>query len=499
MTTRSIMSHGSETLDVFIHRSQPKVEIELVGQKPGLVASYTTSDQIEGSVKITVDADTRFDEVEITFQGTSRTTVERAACPGRTGSQQMFLKLRQPIDESEYPCPRIMEPGRTYSFPFTFVVPDRLLPQVCAHPRNNVHIHHAHTMLPPTLGDPMLAGNGKTLLDDMAPDMSQISYIVRAAVLKRSSTDHGGLKTMANIAKKVRIIPTVEEEPPINVADHSYYYTRKEKSVKRGFLRGKLGRLVASASQPKPICLLPPSCESSETVNTMTTVHLRFDPVGDEQPPKLGSMTSKIKASTFYSAGPWEDFPMQSGSTPFSQVGQGLFTESVPISSMCVASAKWIKHSASAECERRDSVQSMTSDDSTGPSTSFSGDTYYTASVVIPISLPNDKTFVPTFHSCLISRIYSLDLSLSYHTPGTNVLTPTISLRLPVQVITQPKYADSLKSDLGMVVTQEELDEFFQPRSVAPLNDSVVDVSLAPPGYSETAISSGLRGLRTSS
>jgi hypothetical protein len=210
-------------------------------------------------------------------------------------------------------------------------------------------------------------------------------------------------------------------------------------------------------------------------------------------------MTSKIKASTFYSAGPWDDFPMQSGSTPISQVGQGLFTESVPISNMCVASAKWIKHSASTECERRDSVQSMTSDDSTGPSTSFSGDTYYTASVVIPISLPNNKTFVPTFHTCLISRTYSLDLSLTYHTPGTNVLTPTISLRLPVQVITQPKYADSLKSDLGMIVTQEELDEFFQPRSVAPLNESVVDVSLAPPGYSETVISSGLRGVHTAS
>ena len=70
MTARSIMSHGSETLDIFTRRSVPKVEIELVGQKPGLVNSYTTGDQIEGSVKITVDADTRFDEVEIVFQGT---------------------------------------------------------------------------------------------------------------------------------------------------------------------------------------------------------------------------------------------------------------------------------------------------------------------------------------------------------------------------------------------------------------------------------------------
>lgn len=63
------MSHSSETLDVFTRRSVPKVEIELVGQKPGLVNSYTTGDQIEGSANITVDADTRFDEVEIVLQG----------------------------------------------------------------------------------------------------------------------------------------------------------------------------------------------------------------------------------------------------------------------------------------------------------------------------------------------------------------------------------------------------------------------------------------------
>lgn len=63
------MSRGSDTLDVFTRRSQPKVDIELIGQKPGLVNSYTTGDQIEGLATITVQQDTRFDEVEIVFQG----------------------------------------------------------------------------------------------------------------------------------------------------------------------------------------------------------------------------------------------------------------------------------------------------------------------------------------------------------------------------------------------------------------------------------------------
>jgi hypothetical protein len=344
----------------------------------------------------------------------------------------MFLKLRQPIEYGHYPTPRMFELGRKYSFPFQFVIPEQLLPQVCTHKRKNNTIHQSHTMILPTLGDPMLAGNGRKLLDDMAPEMSQISYIIRVGVLKRSSTDQRQVKALANFAKKVRIIPTVEEEPPIDVFDHPYYCTHKEKSVKRGFSRGKLGRMVASCAQPKPIRLLPHSCDARDTVSTVAIFQLLFKPVGNELPPKLGSMTSKLKASTFYSATPWEDFPCQSGAMPFSQ---GFFNESVPLSTMCIGSAEWQKHSTSG-CERRDSTESTCSESSTRPSSEFNSGIYYTASVVIPVSLPHSKTFVPTFHSCLMSRIYSLDLTLSYHTPGTNVLTPTISLRLPIQITT---------------------------------------------------------------
>lgn len=348
----------------------------------------------------------------------------------------MFLKLHQPIEDMQYPTPRVLEVGRSYLFPFIFVVPDRLLPQACTHPRINAHTHRAHTMLPPTLGDLMLAGNGKTFMDDMAPDMSRISYIIRVGVLEQSSTDYRQLEFLANLAKKVRIIPTVEEEPPINVLDYPYYCTRKEKSGRRGFLRGKLGRLVISSSQPKPIRLLPPRHDACESVNTVATVQLRFDPVDNEQPPRLRSMTSSLNASTFYSATPWEDFPCPSGTMSFSQAGKGLFVESIPLLTMCVASAQWEKHSTSYDSNRHDSVPFITSADSADPSAAYLGDTYYTASVVIPVTLPNSKTFVPTFHSCMISRIYSLDLSLTYDAPRRSFLAPAVSLRLPIQITT---------------------------------------------------------------
>lgn len=74
MVATSVISRGSETLDVFTRRSQPKIEINLVGQKPGLVSSYTTGDQIDGTVDVTVDHETRFDEIEIVLQGRSYLT-----------------------------------------------------------------------------------------------------------------------------------------------------------------------------------------------------------------------------------------------------------------------------------------------------------------------------------------------------------------------------------------------------------------------------------------
>ncbi|KAJ6095086.1 hypothetical protein N7467_002599 [Penicillium canescens] len=502
MSATSIISSGSETLDAWTRRSPPKIRIDLSGQKPGLVNSYTTAESIDGTATITVEQDTRFDGIEIIFEGTSRTTVERASCPGRTGSQQVFLKLRQPIDETEYPAPRVLEAGRSYQYPFTFVVPDHLLPQVCTHAKNNAHIERSHTLLPPTLGDPMLASNGKTLLDDMAPDMAQIAYIIRVSVLKKQQNGNA-LKSLGAVAKKIRVIPAVDEEPPVEIPPNSSLCTRKEKSVKRGTLRGKLGRLVAASSQPKPIQLLPPSCEPKDTVSTVATVNLRFDPIADEKPPRLGSMTSKLRANTFFSSSPWEDFPSSTG-MPFAQIGRGLYTENVHLSTMCVESAQWTKQSTNDSLRRgsTDSSSSAGSVGSTGPSSEFAGNTYYTASVVIPITLPKSKAFVPTFHTCLMSRTYALDLSLSYHTPAANVITPTISLSIPVQFTSQTKYAESLKSSLGVTVTQEELDEFFHPRNVtspvnftdSPARDVVVDVDLAPPEYSERI---GARASRT--
>ncbi|KAL2845668.1 hypothetical protein BJY01DRAFT_263582 [Aspergillus pseudoustus] len=479
----SLLSTGTRAADVLYPFARPQIKIDFASQRDGnLAPCYTTGDRIEGTVTISAAHLISFDEVDIKLEGTQTVTVERGAVPGRSGATQTFLRLRQPIQDSSYPTPRVIEPGHTYQFPFTFVVPRSLLPHVCSHSKKNAHVQNSHTLLPPSLGDPMLAHDGKTLLDDMSPDMARVTYQIRAEVLQKPVV--GPAKSLKVTQRKIRIIPAIEEEPPLTVLDNDLTYrTRKEKDVKRGTMRPRQGRLVAAASQPKPLQLRPPTKES-ESVSTAATVHLRFDPVGDEQPPRLGTIWNKLRVATYYAAHPWEDYPNSSAVSVVGLTGEGVYYDTVPLSKMCLASAQWTKH-ANSTMVRRDSLQSTSSAESiTGPTACFSGDVYYTASVVVPVTLPKDKAFVPTFHSCLISRVYTLDLCVSYHTPNMNILTPTVSLKIPIQVTSSPSSTDFTEQS-DEEITQEEIDaEFFSPRSVAPPAIDAADMA-APPDYSD--------------
>ena len=171
--------------------SKPKLDVKILlnGQQDAFAPSYTSLDEISGHVSVTAPSDTKFEQVYITFEGSTKTSVEKVASTaptsGRTEAYQSFLRLVQPMDELAFSEPRILKAGETYEFPFHFNVPERLLPQSCTHPRENDAVHEEHLYLPPSLGDPLAASeDGKSLLDDMAPDMSVISYALKVRITK---------------------------------------------------------------------------------------------------------------------------------------------------------------------------------------------------------------------------------------------------------------------------------------------------------------------------
>ncbi|OJJ30099.1 hypothetical protein ASPWEDRAFT_120444 [Aspergillus wentii DTO 134E9] len=415
----ALFTSGSFFLNQITRKSRSEIVIDISNTNSKCLPCFTTADQIEGTVTITPDHDISFDEVRISFQGSSKASVESES-PIRTvrSTQHTFLSLHQPIEETAYPKARVFKSGHVYRFPFIFVIPEYLLPQACSHTKDSLHVENAHLSLPSTIGDSIVGADGKRL-DDMCPDTCQIAYYIRASIMGRSLAHNASTTVLSSVTTKIRIMPAVDEEPPWEDP-----WIRKEQDVRKGLMRGKLGRLQVAASQSKPLQL---SLESDTNMSTMATVHLRFDPVENEQPPRLDTLQIKLKASTYFAVVPWNGFPTDHNTLITGSLGRGVYTETVPISSPCISSVKWAKYSSAT------SICRETLPTSTGSITT----PYYTASIVVPITIPKGKAFLPTFHSCLISRVYFLDFNISYQTPNANILTPSTSLRVPIQIACQ--------------------------------------------------------------
>lgn len=419
--------------------SKPVIEVTLTDdQKDAFVPQYRSLDEIKGEVSITASCDTSFDDIYISFEGSTRTFVEKVATTSptnsRTDAYHNFIRMTQPIDPSSLPNPRVLEAGKVYKYPFTFVVPDTLLPQSCSHVKKPGFPDGGHMTLPPSLGDPLVASRGKSLMDDMAPDMGAVAYSVRGRITNGRGAG-GRYKTMAEGAKKLRIMPAIEEQPPLDVIvegdDRYEYKMRREKNIKKGTFKGKLGRLVIQSTQPQSLKIpysRGPSADCNPT--TMTTVNVRFDPIEESsQPPGLNTLQAKLKVATCFASVPMDEIPTRSSDFHNSSV-RGIFVEGLNLSSRCLSNIEWEKHAPLTPdlLNRRDSGIP-------NPSEAYNGGSFYTAKVIVPISLPQgNKVFVPSFHSCLVSRIYALDLYLSFSTPNTTVIDPTLHLKLPIQV-----------------------------------------------------------------
>ena len=487
------------------HYGQPRIEIELLdchGPRRA-IPSYSTMDTIQGIATITAMHDTRFEDVDIAFVGeytgaqsphprlgsigsihpdaslgTSEAFVNRMTTAptvsGRSEARHRFLVLRQPIAETDFPSPRIFEAGRVYKFPFTFSIPQQLLPKACFHKVVSDHVRDMHCLLPPSLGDPDIAGFGSTLLDDLAPEMSKIVYSIKVKIAHVQPSE--GISVLAERAKRVRVKPALAEQPPLNIDNSREYQPRQEKTIRKGLFKGKLGTLTARTVQPRPLVIPGARTTDNEPISTMSKVVLRFDPFEEDySPPKMNSLATKIKVSTFYASTPRQNFPTRF--TLGLDQSQGLFEEKVPLSDLCIASAQWEAHGPDStpmaqDMVRRDSGVSdnaFTSDSERAfaagvlpPSKDYKQGRFYTAQILVPITLPFNKNFIPTFHSCLISRTYTLSLKMAAQ--GLS-----LSLKVPVQVCAQGSEAGMRNARARSVeeTVLRQISESSIPRSVS--------------------------------
>ncbi|KAE8379012.1 hypothetical protein BDV26DRAFT_291724 [Aspergillus bertholletiae] len=402
-------------------RPSSAVSIELA-KHHGLENTYTTFDQIQGTASITVDSDTPVENISILFEGTAKVSIGRETCTlSSAQATQTFLQLRQPITRGTEAVPKVLHPGCSYKIPFTFVVPQYLPCHSCNHDTSCSDLQHAHLQLPPTLDDSRL-GRGKWPTPNYASSgKCRISYRVRVVLPKGAIPQSRRLSRPVGCTKNVRVLPTAVHAPhPGPSLVSSEVCTRRKKILSRGFAHPGLGELVLEASHISALSL-PDPIESNDMHSTMS-INLRFNPLADAAPPQLRKVCARLQASTFYSLTPWEDYPSWTDWGLATGWDRGAFTETFPVMAFSMGSLGWEKH------------RSPTDD-----GTSSCGYYYYTASIVLPIVLPPHRIHTPTFHSCLISRTYSLNLRLAYRTPKYALKSTGITIKVPLTLQYTPK------------------------------------------------------------
>lgn len=422
---------------------------------------YTSSSPVSGNVTITTQRDVRFDSVQILLVGNTKTRVDGHNSPREV--THTFLKMTMPVPESSYPVPRILESGQTYTIPFNFVIPTYLTMHACNHHILHDQLQDHHVLLPPSMG--------QWSKDDMSPEMAKVEYSVKARVFRQPDLGGSMIKVMET-THSILVLPAFAEHPPLNITSCDKLYTlNKTKTLRKSLLSSKLGRITAEATQPAAVILRP---DGRAISGTTTQVQLQFDPASpDAIPPKITGVATKLVAHTYFSAGAIASFPnMSDWSRQYGLEKRGAYYTSVSLPSSQFGKTRWAQHLSSAA--RRDSgygsEEASCPGDERGsrkPKAKTGSPIFHVATLQVPVDLASalaKKTLIPTFHSCITSRVYALQLTISLSTGST---ASTVTLSLPLQI--------AVEADLSLGHPTEELPSFE-----TAVNEAEVDDMLRP-------------------
>lgn len=491
-------SEASSSLPAHARRmGYPKSDIRIHLENHFKARAYTSSSPLSGEVTITTQRDVRFDVVEIILLGSSKTRTAGLNAP--LGSNHVFLKLTMPIPESLYPVPRVIEAGTTLTVPFNFVFPNFLTLNACTHEVDSDHVRDQHLRPPPSMGS--WAG-GIWEKDDLAPHMAEVEYCIKARVLRLSETQESSVKIMESI-KPVQFIPVLAEDAPLGVMKNDRLYTMsKSKTIRKNLITAKMGELTVTGQQPRAIMLHP---DGQIATGTTAQIDLKFEPVSAGiSPPKITIHSSKITAHTYFSSGPIKTLSMSKFDVSGGPERRGSYSKSVNLHTKPVESVTWFTCQA-----RRDSgycsdtaQENIASEDDCGaeqqeqeqqqqrrrnsstianlvrpskqqspPRRPPASPVYHITTLQLPIRLPTEKWhFVPTFHTCIASRVYTLHVSLTVASGPTT--SSTISVDLPIQVAVEagaPGAAAEKEDGLPSfedAVEDAAVDELLRPRQL---------------------------------
>ncbi|RDA86773.1 hypothetical protein CP532_6345 [Ophiocordyceps camponoti-leonardi (nom. inval.)] len=461
-------------------QQKPSISIEINGHFSSKV--YTSGSSISGSVIICTQRPTPFHELDIVFTGIAATRLDFVQ-QYPSHSFRPFMKLRMPIRRSSLPEPKVFEAGKLYSIPFNFVVPHQLTLGACTHPCSSPAVREQHLRLPPTVGF--------WEADDQAPEMAQIEYAIKARVYRKSEPGGYHQKFMEGY-HMLKVLPALPEDAPLDITPRDERYNlSKWKTIRKSLFSAKAGKLIVKASQPGAIMLTPDAHSASTSVVRLA---LEFHPASlHHAPPKVSFVSGKLTSATFFGAAPTDLLPNLGSRSVYTANPSLSYTTTTSLFSRSLVGMAWHQRSTAG---RRDSGYSSLSVDEDASETDCSDardgrraercPIRHSSLVEIPFTIPmsNRKLFLPTFHSCLISRTYTLHVSLSVG-PANAAVNLAIPLQIGVDAVHQPNLTDGLPSfETAMAEDEEaEADAHLQPR-IMRIPESLGQQRMLP-GYDE--------------
>lgn len=392
--------------------------------------TFTTREQIIGKLTIKTLIDTPFDKLEIKLQGISRTygrrIVPHAPNARTVTTAHRFLELTQPDLAHCFPDDKVFRSGRRYDFPFEFAIPDRMLPATCRHAVESPGIHELHTSMPPSLGDHQ-AGEA----NDYAPRRVSVKYRIFARVFKAEGRDgHSKMEMLAFDSKRIKFMPS--DVVPMRAPEVSSHIDHIGRCIPlRKLWVKQLGNLVVQSVEASTFQVQKVhSGVWRSDLSGQVKLELMFIPAFDgAEPPRQIELSGIFRTETTSAVSPLVQLP---STDPW--LGPELDRHTAPsiiLSSQAVGKISWTRVSAAGTefGEKCPSYEALPS----GRSPQYPrSNSHYSAEIVASLAAAVGCSLVPTFHSCLISRTYSIDLRLS-----TRVLTfgSFSKMRLKVPVI----------------------------------------------------------------
>ncbi len=442
---------------------------------------YTSGSVIAGRAIVKAVRDTAFDHFDIVFTGIAATRLDFVQ-QYPSHSFRPFLKMRMPISEDDMPEDRVFKAGRTYTIPFHFVIPHQLPIGACKHQCEDGPVLDHHLRLPPTIGF--------WSADDQAPEMAQIEYAVKARAVKQAQGDVPASKVMEG-QHVVKVLPASPEDAPLDITFRDERYTMaKTKTIRKNLFSAKTGKLTAASMQPEAVMF---SADGRDASLSTAHINLEFVPDSvDTAPPKINSVSAKLLSTTFFGAAPVNYLPNLGPRTAYHSNPCLNYTTTNNLFNNPVDKISWLQEKVDAG--RRDSGYSSShlSPDSDAMGKSGNKKTAspikHVASLDVPFTVTNNnrKIFLPTFHSCLISRTYVLQLCLSVGPTNT-----TLTLSVPVQVGVETAHDDPQGGELPsfesvMARDQEaEADSYLRPRIRRAASEDAPQTNSLLPGYNE--------------